>query len=123
MERLSSTVDLIYIHFDVDALDQSQVASTRLSEPNGPMRTELAAALEIIMPTPNLPHLGLPTLTRKSLFQKPGPVHFQFPAERHDRHKERDAIDKTGAIARDVIDHAALATSAILARMMKRRML
>jgi hypothetical protein len=34
---------------------------------------------------------------------------FQFPAERHDRHKERDAIDKTGAIARDVIDHAALA--------------
>jgi arginase len=32
MERLSSTVDLIYIHFDVDALDQSEVASMRLSE-------------------------------------------------------------------------------------------
>jgi arginase len=47
MNRLSSTVDLIYIHFDADALDQSEVASMRLTEPNGPMRTELAAALEI----------------------------------------------------------------------------
>jgi arginase len=59
MERLSSTVDLIYIHFDVDALDQSEVASTRLSEPNGPMRTELAAALEIIMAYPKVAAFGI----------------------------------------------------------------
>lgn len=49
MSRLSSTVDRIYIHFDVDALDESEVASMWLSEPNGPMRTELAAALKVIM--------------------------------------------------------------------------
>jgi arginase len=59
MERLSSTVDLIYIHVDVDALDQSEVASMRLSEPNGPMRTELAAALEIIMAYPKVAAFGI----------------------------------------------------------------
>jgi arginase len=59
MERLGSTVDLIYIHFDVDALDQSEVASMRLSEPNGPMRTELAAALEIIMAYPKVAAFGI----------------------------------------------------------------
>jgi len=59
MERLSSTVELIYIHFDVDALDQSEVASMRLSEPNGPMRTELAAALEIIMAYPKVAAFGI----------------------------------------------------------------
>jgi len=62
MERLSSAVDLIFIHFDVDALDQldqSEVASTRLSEPNGPMRTELAAALEIIMAYPKVAAFGI----------------------------------------------------------------
>jgi arginase len=59
MERLGSTVDLIYIHFDVDALDQSEVASMRLSEPNGPMRTELAAALEIIMAYPKGAAFGI----------------------------------------------------------------
>jgi arginase family enzyme len=47
------------IHFDVDALDQSEVASTRLSEPNGPMRTDLAAALEIIMAYPNVAAFGI----------------------------------------------------------------
>ena len=55
MNRLSSTVDLIYIHFDADALDQSEVASMR----RGPMRTELAAALEIIMAYPKVAALGI----------------------------------------------------------------
>jgi arginase len=59
MNRLSSTVNLIYIHFDADALDQSEVASMRLTEPNGPMRTELAAALEIIMAYPKVAALGI----------------------------------------------------------------
>ena len=59
MNRLSSTVDLIYIHFDADALDQSEVASMRLTEPNGPMRTELAAALEIIMAYPKVAAFGI----------------------------------------------------------------
>ena len=59
MNRLSSAVDLIYIHFDADALDQSEVASMRLTEPNGPMRTELAAALEILMAYPKVAALGI----------------------------------------------------------------
>ena len=59
MNRLSSTVDLIYIHFDADALDQSEVASMRLTEPDGPTRTELAAALEIIMASPKVAALGI----------------------------------------------------------------
>jgi arginase len=59
MNRLSSTVDLIYVHFDADALDQSEVASMRLTEPNGPMRTELAAALEIIMAYPKVAAFGI----------------------------------------------------------------
>ena len=59
MNRLSGTVDLIYIHFDADALDQSEVASMRLTEPHGPMREELAAALEIIMAHPKVAALGI----------------------------------------------------------------
>jgi arginase len=58
-ERLSSTVDLIYTHFDVDALDESEAASMWLSAPNGPMRTELAAALEIIMAYPKVAAFGI----------------------------------------------------------------
>jgi arginase len=59
MERLSSTVDLIYVHFDVDALDQSEVASMWLSAPDGPTRTELATALEIIMSHPKISAFGI----------------------------------------------------------------
>jgi arginase len=59
MNRLSSTADLIYIHFDADALDQSEVASMRLTELNGPMRTELAAALEILMAYPKVAAFGI----------------------------------------------------------------
>ena len=59
MNRLSSTVDLIYVHFDADALDQSEVASMRLTEPNGPKWKELAAALEIIMAYPKIAAFGI----------------------------------------------------------------
>ena len=59
MERVSSTVDMIYVHFDVDALDQSEVASMWLSAPDGPTRTELATALEIIMSYPKISAFGI----------------------------------------------------------------
>jgi arginase len=59
MNRLSGAVDLIYIHFDADALDQSEVASMRLTEPHGPMRTDLAAALGILMASPEVAVLGI----------------------------------------------------------------
>lgn len=59
MNRLSGTADLIYVHFDVDALDESEVASMWLTAPGGPTRTELAAALEIIMATPKVAAFGI----------------------------------------------------------------
>jgi arginase len=59
MERLSSSADLIYVHLDVDALDESEVASMWLTAPNGPTRRELAAALKIIMSTPKVAAFGI----------------------------------------------------------------
>lgn len=59
MTRLSSSVDLIYVHFDVDALDESEVASVWLTAPGGPASMELAAALQIIMATPRVAAFGI----------------------------------------------------------------
>ena len=59
MERLSSIVDRIYVHFDVDALDESEVASMWLTAPDGPTSTELAAALEILMAYPKVAAFGI----------------------------------------------------------------
>lgn len=49
MDRLSDSVDAIYVHFDIDALDRSELALMRLTEPNGPTRHEMAKALEMVM--------------------------------------------------------------------------
>jgi arginase len=59
MKRLSNSVDLIYVHFDVDALDASEVASMWVTAPGGPTRTELAAALKIIMTYPKVAAFGI----------------------------------------------------------------
>ena len=45
MERLSSLVDKIYIHIDMDVLDPKEVAGHPLTVPNGPTSEELASAL------------------------------------------------------------------------------
>jgi arginase len=59
MERLSRTADLVYVHLDVDALDESEVASMWLTAPGGPTRSELAAALKIVMSTPKVAAFGI----------------------------------------------------------------
>lgn len=59
MDRLSSTVDRIYVHFDIDALDPSELAELRLTEPDGPTRDEMAAAVTDIMGYQKWRHLGL----------------------------------------------------------------
>ncbi|HET6376905.1 MAG TPA: arginase family protein [Methylocella sp.] len=59
MERLSRTVDSIYVHFDADALDEKEVASMWLTAPDGPTITELAAALRIIMGFPKVAAFGV----------------------------------------------------------------
>jgi arginase len=45
MERLSSLVDKIYIHIDMDVLDPKEVQGHPLTVPNGPTSLELADAL------------------------------------------------------------------------------
>lgn len=45
MNRLSSLVDLIYIHIDMDVLDPREVAGHPLTVPDGPTSEELGAAL------------------------------------------------------------------------------
>jgi arginase len=45
MERLSSLVDRIYIHIDMDVLDPREVSGHPLTVPDGPTSEELGAAL------------------------------------------------------------------------------
>ncbi len=45
MERLSSLVDRVYIHVDMDVLDPREVSGHPLTVPNGPTSEELGAAL------------------------------------------------------------------------------
>jgi arginase len=69
MERLSSTVDLIYVHFDVDALDAAEVASMWLSAPDGPTTAELAAALKIVMAAPRVAAFGIADINPERDFE------------------------------------------------------
>jgi arginase len=59
IERLSGAVDLIYVHLDVDALDESEVASMWLTAPGGPTTGELAHGLEIVMGAAKVAALGI----------------------------------------------------------------
>ena len=62
MGRLNSAVDAIYVHFDIDVLDRSELALMRLAEPNGPLRDELAEALRMVMAYPKVAALGVSDL-------------------------------------------------------------
>jgi arginase len=57
--RLSRDVDSIYVHLDVDALDESEVASMWLTAPGGPTTAELAHALELVMSAAKVAALGI----------------------------------------------------------------
>ncbi len=59
MDRLSAGADQIYVHFDVDALDALEVASMWLTALGGPTRTELAAAMKIVMAYPKIAAFGI----------------------------------------------------------------
>jgi arginase len=59
LDRLSADVDLIYVHLDVDALDESDVASMWLTAPGGPTTSELAHALELVMAAPKVAAFGI----------------------------------------------------------------
>jgi arginase family enzyme len=57
--RLIRNIAAIHIHFDVDALDASEVVSMWLTAPGGPTRTELAAALQVTMNYPKISAFGI----------------------------------------------------------------
>jgi arginase len=59
MERLSSLVDLIYIHIDMDVLDPKEVAGHPLTVPDGPTSLELADALTEMFRYPKAAALGI----------------------------------------------------------------
>ena len=48
MQRLSSLVDVIYIHIDMDVLAPEEVSGHGLTAPKGPTSYELAACLELM---------------------------------------------------------------------------
>ncbi|MGD2120484.1 MAG: arginase family protein [Gemmatimonadota bacterium] len=59
MARLSSEVDLIYVHIDMDVLDPREVQGHGLSVPDGPTSHELAAALTEMFRYPRVAGLGI----------------------------------------------------------------
>jgi arginase len=59
MERLSSEVDLIYVHIDMDVLDPGEVQGHGLTVPDGPTSGQLAAALTEIFKYPRVAGLGI----------------------------------------------------------------
>jgi arginase len=59
MERLSSQVDLIYVHIDMDVLDPREVQGHGLTVPDGPTSQELAAALTEVFKYPRVAGLGI----------------------------------------------------------------
>jgi len=59
MRRLSESVDLIYVHVDMDVLDPREVQGHSLTVPGGPTSQELAAALTEIFAYPRVAGLGI----------------------------------------------------------------
>lgn len=59
MERLSSLVDVIYVHIDMDVLAPEEVSGHGLTAPKGPTSHELAAALELIFKYPKATAIGI----------------------------------------------------------------
>jgi arginase family enzyme len=59
MERLSSLVDRIYVHIDMDVLDPREVQGHPLTVPDGPTSEELASALREIFRYEKAAALGI----------------------------------------------------------------
>ncbi len=59
ISRLSERVDYIYVHFDIDALDPSELANSRLVAPDGPTKTEMASALRLVMSNQKIVAFGV----------------------------------------------------------------
>ena len=59
MQHLSSRVDLIYVHVDMDVLDPAEVRGHPLTVPDGPTSSELAGAIKRMFKDPKVVALGI----------------------------------------------------------------
>ena len=59
MDRLSSLVDIIYIHVDMDVLAPEEVRGHNLTAPDGPTSRELAACIELMFTYPKTAAIGI----------------------------------------------------------------
>jgi len=59
MDRLSSLVDVIYVHIDMDVLAPEEVRGHGLTAPNGPTSYELADFLELVFRYPKTTAIGI----------------------------------------------------------------
>ena len=59
LRRLSESVDLVYVHVDMDVLDPREVSGHGLTVSGGPTSRELAAALEEMFRYPKVAALGI----------------------------------------------------------------
>jgi arginase len=59
MDHLSSVVDVIYVHIDMDVLAPEEVRGHGLTAPNGPTSYELAEFLELVFQYPKTTAIGI----------------------------------------------------------------
>jgi arginase len=59
LERLSSRVDRIYVHIDMDVLDPTEVPGHSLNVPNGPTSAQLAAVVAEMFRNPKTVAIGI----------------------------------------------------------------
>lgn len=69
LDRSSRRVDAIYVHLDVDALDETEVPSMWLTASNGPTLGELSAALEMVMAEPKVAAFGIADINPERDFE------------------------------------------------------
>lgn len=59
LEQLSRTVDVIYVHIDLDVLDASEIPGHNFEVPGGPTASETAKIVRFLMHDPKVKALGI----------------------------------------------------------------
>jgi arginase len=59
VNRLAANVDIIYLHIDLDILDESLVPTHRTKEPNGPDVVTTLAAMKTVIDTGKVEAIGM----------------------------------------------------------------
>jgi len=59
VEALTRRVDVIYMHVDLDILDATEIPGSFFETPGGPLASELAPAIRMLMSNPKVRALGI----------------------------------------------------------------